>query len=285
MSKMRRVTIGVLAGLLGAGCDVPPEESGPAATAPAATRAPAVATPVATVALEKGQQFVIYETGPGELLYSHTGPYGVAPVALPRAILREGDPIKIFTTLAPGKAVPGSLLAAAKRMRAHKQLVPPVSGAGAPSDRGGEWLPAADNGSAPPANEALGMRDVSAWGRTGSSGCPWEFFTLASYDGDQFCPPTTNRSWCERSRAWAFHYNYAVYRAYATVCTDVGVSVLKVSTGSTTTPIAEFWVNAGTWQYVFTNTFGYPMFKKFDLTDTGFGPAVAHFGGIFELSF
>jgi hypothetical protein len=285
----RRLLSGLLVAGLTVGCDQPPAPetvAPPKPSAPASTDQRSV--PLVTMGLAGKQRFEVYETAPGELLYAHSGPYGSAPIALPEPLLRDGDPVAIFNYLAPGATVPTELAAAAKRAHEHKRQAPEAFAGTGPATA--SFSPVApDPASSLHENQALGMRDFTGNGRTGSSGCPWEFFSLAYYQGDKFCPPPSPNgdlySWCMRSVNWGFTYHPRVYRAYAAVCTDVGVSVLKVHTVDTVHPIWSTWVDQGTWQYVFTNTFGYPVFKKFDLTDTGFGPAVAHFGGILELKF
>jgi hypothetical protein len=272
---------GAMAGCDGATEGTPETTAGP----PPAPSTPAMpSTPVATVALAQQQKFEIYEGAPGELIFSQTGPYGSAPIALPKRLLRDGDPIAIFQALAPGQPVPGSLTAAGQRFLARRVVL--IGGAGAPAPEPDQRLPASDAPRPGAVHQSLGMRDKTANGWTGSSRCPWEFFQLATYEWDQFCPPNTDRSWCEQGDLWSFIWDWNIYRAYAAVCTEFGTAVLKVHVVDPDNPAATFWVDQGTWRYVFTNTFGYPVFKKFDVGATGLGgQPTFHFGGIFEYEF
>jgi hypothetical protein len=281
---MRTFVVSATAALLAASMGCEPDRSSGAAAPPS--------TPVASVDLGAGQRFEMYETAGGELLYSQVGPKGVAPVELPAEVKTEPDPVKVFARLAPGRAVPDTLLAAAARGARRARDI-----AAADSEGRGGGIASATDLTAPSLSRqpdeseihrALGGRDVTEVGPVpGRAGCPFESFFkhMTANGGDVFCPPNTNRSWCQQSVSWGFAYHPRVARAYSVVCTEVGVAVLDVYTFDQTSAIASFWVDGGTWRYVFTNIAGRnnKVFKKFDMHGTGFGPSQAHFGGIFEL--
>src|SRR4051812_22852150 len=102
---MRRGSLS-LAGILivgVAGCDTPPQGRDPALS---------TSTPLVSIELGQGQTFEIYETLTGEFGYSQAGKYGVTPVQVPESVWKDGDPLKIFQAVAPGKEVPATLMAA-----------------------------------------------------------------------------------------------------------------------------------------------------------------------------
>jgi hypothetical protein len=260
---------------------------------PTSPPAGAQSTPVAAVELPQGQSFEIYEQPDGSFAYSQSGNYGVAPMPIPESLWQEGDPVKIWRTLAPERAVPVKLTAAvARAIERTRALSPGASDNAArqPTVADGAASAAAPRGDGvEQRRQALGSRDTTTNNWTGSPGCPWEFFQVAAQEGRAFCPANGPRSWCQQSMAWAFHSAWDVAGAYGAVCTDWGTSVLKVSNGDPNQASDSWWVQAGTWRYVRIAQIGscgwfscdtVRNFKKFDLTDTGFGPASSHFGGV-----
>jgi hypothetical protein len=286
MTRVKLLTLALLAPVWGC------EAADPDATPASSSRQ---STPVAAVELAQGQSFEIHEQTDGSFAYSQAGPYGVAPVPIPEALWQEGDPVKIWKTLAPRKAVPATLTAAVERAVLRARDLPAgVAGNGPRQTAVGDGAVAAAprrGDGLERTQQALGTRDSTTSGGTGSSGCPFEFFQVAAQEGRAFCPANGPRSWCQQSMAWAFHHAPDVAGAYGAVCTDSGVAVLKVSNGDPNNHSDSWWVNAGTWRYVRFASFAscgwfgcttVRNFKKFDLTDTGFGPAVSHFGGVLE---
>ena len=262
---------------------------------PALPPVPPESAPVAAIALAQGQQFEIYEQTDGSFAYSQAGRYGVAPATIPEALWQEGDPLKIWRQLAPSAAVPAALTAAVERSVLRARALTPATvddGPRQPLASGGSPAVAAARGDGIEQTQQaeLGSRDTTTSNSTGSPGCPFQFFQIASQENRLFCPSGTN-SWCQQNMAWAFHSNTNAAGAWGAVCTDFGTHQFKVSNGDQNVPVATFAVSAGTWRYVRFASFqscGWfscstvRNFKKFDLANAVFGPASSHFGGKIE---
>ena len=265
---------------------------GEADTSPLGARAQKVSLKVSEIAFPDKRLVEIYETDNGVFSYVQSGPYGTIPVPLPDDLAEHGDPIRVFQTLAPGRAIPRALRRAVKRAEAFMATSKPDENHGpeAPEDQ-------ADHDDDPEAPEdqtdhaggqsnapRLGNRSLNESGGTGQSGCPVWWFNQASVNWQLFCPNQGNAA-CYKWVYWAYFYDTRGWNGYGAVCSDSGTAIFQTHYHQT---VDTFWVDAGTWRFVQYAPFkvcgAWPfgwsctkqrVFQKFELVN---GDAIAHFG-------
>ncbi len=162
---------------------------------------PDSSAPIASVALDNGNQIEFYEPSPGVLLVSELGTAGVAPLAT-----SQRNPVELYRELAPGAPVPAALLAAQER----SERLPPGA---APKLTAGAAEPSMV--APPPAAsfiDNLGCDD--AWFNTNfcPNGTDWQLCLLNQWNG-------------------AYAYRSSVDWVRHAVCADVGDVTLRVAMG------------------------------------------------------
>jgi hypothetical protein len=206
----------VLAGLAAQGCAPPAEEH----------------EKVAEVEIANGLKLEILASSDGSFVATQSGPLGTAPLRIDEKLVKEGDPVALFKSLAPNHPVPATLIAANQRsvklLKAQsKELEPQPS---QPETLAPVPVPAR-------ADRVLALPTQSNW--TGYSGCPAGYFT------DQgFCPGNDAHNTCYFNVIWAFFEHGNALGGNGAVCADHGQLTFRITAGSVT----EYTVDQGSWR-------------------------------------
>jgi hypothetical protein len=238
-----------------AGCDLPETATqGPdqvdnakakevpgAATKPTAGETETIAaTPagkVAEAAIGRGVKLEIVAQPDGSFLVTQAGRYGTAPLAVPAAMLDEGDPIALFKYLAPHQDVPEALRTADQRASALLAQPGRIRTA-LPAVPGPKVLPSTADGS----RRVLFSDDQPQSNWTGYAGCPGDYFEV------NFCPPSESDdvrpSYCYLYKNWAYLENPSALGGWGAVCADQGQVTFRITAGTVT----EYTVDQGSWR-------------------------------------
>jgi hypothetical protein len=221
-----------------AGCDVDnggqPDPASPAQQTTSSDKAPTpgstvVPNHVAEAVVATGAKVQIAALDDGSFLITQSGRMGTEPMIIPDGMLEQADPIALFKYMAPGQAVPQTLVTANERSLALLK----TEAVRKPIGESESAQPISIPASRPQINYA----DNSQSNWTGYSGCPVNYFNT------NFCT-TAPYPFCYYNAHWASYEHPNAFGGWGAVCADSGQLTFRITAGT----VSEYTVDQGSWR-------------------------------------